>query len=62
MSVSNITVIYKYYDKLNLDPPSGIKGTHTVCFSISFYDVNQMPMSPRTNFHCETTRSACSSG
>ena len=39
----------------------GIRGTHTV-FSISFHDVNQMPVSPRTNFLCETIRSACSSG
>ena len=30
-------------------------GTHTICFSISFYNFNQMPMNPRTNFHCETT-------
>ena len=37
-----------------------IKGAHTVSFNISFYYVNQKPMSPRTNFHCETTRSACS--
>ena len=38
-----------------------VKGAHTVCFSISFNNVNQMTLSPRTNFHCETTRSACSS-
>ena len=30
-----------------------LKGTHTVCFSISFYNVNQKSMSPTTNFHCE---------
>ena len=24
-----------------------------VCFSISFQNINQKPMSPRTNFHCE---------
>ena len=30
--------------KLNLDLPTGIKRTHTVCFS--FYNVNEMPMSP----------------
>ena len=34
-----------------------IERTHTVCFSISFYNVNQMPTSPRNNFHCETIRS-----
>ena len=37
------------------------KGTHTVCFSISFHNVNQKRLSPRTNFHFETTRSVCSS-
>ena len=26
------------------------KGTHTICFSISFHNVNQMLMSSRTNF------------
>ena len=26
--------------------------------SVCFYKANQMPVSPRTNFHCETTRSA----
>ena len=39
-----------------------INGTHTVCFSISFYNENQKPISLRTNFHCETIRSACASG
>ena len=39
-----------------------VKGTHAVCFSISFHNVHQMPMSPRTNFHCKTIRVACSSG
>ena len=38
------------------------KGTHTVCFSISFYNINQKPTSPRTKFPSKTTRSACSSG
>ena len=38
------------------------KGTDTICFSISFYNVNQKPMSSKTNVHCEPTRSACSSG
>ena len=40
---------------------AAIKGTHTIYLRISFYNVNQKPMS-RTNFHCETTRSAFSSG
>ena len=37
------------------------KGKHTVSFStgISLYNVNQMPMSPRTNFYCGTKRSSC---
>ena len=38
------------------------KGTYTACFSISFYNVNQMPISPRINLHCETIRAECSSG
>ena len=40
----------------------GIEWTHTICFSISFYNVNPLPMSPITNLHCETAMSACSSG
>ena len=39
---------------------SYFKGTHTICFSIPFYNGNQMAMSLRTNFFCETTRLACS--
>ena len=39
-----------------------VKGSHTVCFSISFHSVNQMPMSHRTNFHGKSTKSACFSG
>ena len=56
----------KYYIKYVTLTVSGqtddVKETNTVYFSISFYIVNQMPMSPGTNFHCQTTRSACSSG
>ena len=32
----------------------GIKGTHTIYFSSSFYIINQKPMIPRTYFHCIT--------
>ena len=39
-----------------------LKGPIPTVFSISFYNINQMPVSPRTNFHCETTRSARPSG
>ena len=35
-----------------------VPGTHTICFTISFYTVNQMPITSRTNFHCEPTMSA----
>ena len=38
-----------------------IKETYTVCSGISFYNVNQKPMSLRTNFHRVTTKSACPS-
>ena len=38
-----------------------VKGTHTVCFIISFYNINQKPIAPRTNFHYETTKSVFSS-
>ena len=36
-SLSQITLVIK--------PKITIKGTHTICFSIFFYNVNQMPMS-----------------
>ena len=47
---------------IKMAPLFNIKETHTVYSSISFYNVNQKPMPPGTNFHCETTRSAYSSG
>ena len=31
-----------------------VKGTHVIYFSTSFHNVNQIPMLPRTTFHCET--------
>ena len=37
------------------------KKNQSICLGISYYKVNQKLMSPRTNFHCETIRSACSS-
>ena len=57
-------VLHYVTQTLTVRPASGIsssgkqciKGSHTICFIISFHDVNQMPMSSRTNFHCETTR------
>ena len=38
------------------------KGTHTVYFTIPFYIFTQKPMIPRTDYHCETTSVALSSG
>ena len=38
------------------------KGTHTVYFSISVYNINQKTMIPRIGLHCKTTRVSCSSG
>ena len=38
-----------------------VKGTHTICSRIFFESVTEKPLSPRTNFDCETTRPACSS-
>ena len=33
---------------------TGFKGTHTICFGVSFYILNEKPMIPRTDFHCIT--------
>ena len=38
------------------------KVTHTVCFSISFYIINQKPVIPTNDFHCIITWVAHSSG
>ena len=39
-----------------------IKGTHTIYFTISFYIINQKPVIPKTDLHCETTWVARSFG
>ena len=45
--IKDIIAIHSHIDLKDL------KGPIPSYFSISFYTVNQMPMSPRTNFPCE---------
>ena len=43
-NITHYDVVLKYSDFFITQHE--LKGTHTVCFSISVYNVNQMPMSP----------------
>ena len=50
--VSSFELLLKMHgtEILGLEHGNNIKGTHTICLNLSFHNVNQMLISPRTIF------------